>query len=127
MDLYWLDVEIDRIPLVYVAAPYRANTEYQLERNIRVAEIAALEIWKRGAAVMCPHKNTAHFGGALGLGDETWLKGDLAMIKRCDALFVTGDISEGVRQEIEFAKNNDIPVFDSYGDVDDFIWMYIQT
>jgi hypothetical protein len=76
---------------------------------------------------MCPHKNTAHFGGACGLGDETWLKGDLAMIKRCDALFVAGDISEGVRQEIKFAKNSNIPVFESYRDVDAFIWMYTNT
>ncbi len=32
--------------LLYVAGPYRAKSEWQLEQNIRNAEAVALELWQ---------------------------------------------------------------------------------
>lgn len=70
--------------LVYIAGPYRAPTEWEVLGNIRRAEEVALRVWKAGAACICPHKNTAFFGGAA--PDDVWLTGDLEMVRRCDAV-----------------------------------------
>ena len=37
--------------VVYVAGPYRADTEYEVLLNIQAAERLALQIWKAGAAL----------------------------------------------------------------------------
>jgi len=70
--------------IAYIAMPYRSDTEWGLTQNIRAAERLALKYWLLGYAVICPHKNTAYFGGAA--PDEVWLKGDLAMLARCDVI-----------------------------------------
>lgn len=97
--------------LVYVAGPYRAPTEFGVLENIRNAEALALRVWKAGAACICPHKNTAFFGGAA--DDSVWLAGDIEMMIRCDAVIVTDGWhrSSGTRDEIRIAKERGIPVF----------------
>src|SRR5262245_24540181 len=99
--------------VVYIAGPYRAATEYQVLQNIRRAEEVALRVWKAGAACICPHKNTAFFGGAA--DDSVWLEGDLAIISRCDAVVcVPGwQASAGARGEVELARELSIPVFET--------------
>lgn len=99
--------------LVYVAGPYRASTEWEVEVNIRRAEAVALEIWKSGAACICPHKNTERFGGAA--DDETWLAGDREIVKRCDALVcVSGwQGSVGARREVEVARAYGLSVYET--------------
>jgi len=99
--------------VIYVAGPYRAKTEYQVQENIRQAESCALDIWDAGAAAICPHKNTSGFGGYHNLPDDIWLNGDLEIIKRCDALVVLPNYekSEGTLQEIKLAESINLPVF----------------
>ena len=70
--------------LLYIAGPYRAATEHGVAENIRRAEAMAIDLWKLGAAVLCPHKNTAFLGGVV--PDQTFLDGDLVMMLRCDAV-----------------------------------------
>lgn len=108
------------VPLVYVAGPYRAATEWGLVKNIRKAEELALRVWSSGAACICPHKNVAHYGGAVqpgpGVDDEIWLNGDLEMLRRCDAVLLTDnwESSKGATAEAEFANSIGIPVFLSF-------------
>ena len=99
--------------LIYIAGPYRASGEWELVQNIRRAEALALEVWKLGAACICPHKNTAFFGGTA--PDELWLEGDLEMLRRCDAVLCTEDWerSAGARGEIKLAREIAIPVFEA--------------
>ena len=68
----------------YVAGPYRAKTHYEIEQNIRRAEAVAIELWQKGYAVFCPHKNTAHFDGLC--PDYVWLEGDLEWLVYADVL-----------------------------------------
>ena len=70
--------------LAYIAGPYRADTPSGIVANIRAAEAVAIEYWKKGYAVICPHKNTALFDGLC--PDETWLEGDIEIMKRCDVV-----------------------------------------
>ena len=103
--------------VVYVAGPYRAASEWRVLQNIRRAEAVALEVWRMGAACVCPHKNTAFFGGAA--EDRVWLEGDLELIRRSDAVIVTSDWQEsiGARGEVELAKSLGIPVFESIAEL----------
>lgn len=97
--------------VAYVGAPYRADTEWGVEQNIRAAEAIARALWQWGYAVVCPHLNSAHLGGLC--PDETWLKGYLEILSRCD-LFVAGNrwkTSEGTIDEIDRAEVLGIPVF----------------
>lgn len=94
--------------LVYVAGPFRAANAWEVEQNIRRAEALALEAWKCGVAVICPHANTRFFSGAA--PDEVWLEGDLEILRRCDAILLTPDWerSSGTRAEHDLARENDI-------------------
>jgi hypothetical protein len=97
--------------VVYVAGPYRAPTPWGIEQNIRRAEALSLEVWKLGAAAICPHANTRYFQHEA--PDDIWLKGDLAILEKCDAVLLTPDWrkSEGATVEAHHARNLGIPVF----------------
>lgn len=107
--------------VVYVAGPFRGPNHFVIAENIRNAERLALEVWKLGAAALCPHANTAHFQDAA--PDHVWLEGDLELLKRCDALIATDDWqrSTGARAEVEFANVHAIPVFFSIKDLSDWL------
>jgi hypothetical protein len=87
--------------VIFISGPYRGN----ISNNIQHARMAAIKLWKEGWAVICPHMNTAHFDGLC--PDETWLKGDLEILKRCDAIYVLKGWNEsiGTKKEIERAIN----------------------
>jgi hypothetical protein len=96
--------------VVYIAGAYRASTERGVVENIRRAESVALEVWKAGYTAICPHMNTALFGGAC--ADEAWLAGDIEIMKRCDVvLLVPGwESSKGTVAEYQCAVENKIQV-----------------
>lgn len=97
--------------LVYVAGPFRASNAWDIEQNIRRAEEISLEVWRLGAAAICPHTNTRFFQGAA--PDKVWLEGDLEILRRCDyvVLAPNWESSSGTLAEIEEALRLDIPVF----------------
>jgi nucleoside 2-deoxyribosyltransferase len=99
--------------VIYIAGPYRGPCAWDIECNIRRAETLALDVWRAGAVALCPHANTRHFQGAA--PDDVWLRGDLELLDRCDAMILTDDWerSAGARAEVEFARRRGIPVFPS--------------
>ena len=100
------------MPVVYVAGPFRAPTPWLIEQNVRTAEAASLEIWKLGAAALCPHTNTRFFQHSA--PDEVWIEGTLELLRRCDALVLVGDRwreSTGTVKELELAHRLGLPVF----------------
>lgn len=104
--------------LVYVAGPFRGPNSWEIEQNIRRAEALALEVWRKGAAVICPHANTRFFQGAA--KDDVWLEGDLEMLLRCDAMIMTDDWkrSTGATHEHAFAETEGIPIFYNLADLE---------
>ncbi len=96
---------------VYLAGPFRASTPWEIAQNVNRAAALALDAWRAGFAVFCPHLNTAQFQGSA--PDSTWLQGDLAWLEVSDALLLTPDWSrsQGARAEVEFARARGIPIF----------------
>lgn len=101
--------------VVYIAGPFRpkrANDCWEMEQNIRRAEALAFEVWRLGAVALCPHCNTRFFQNAL--PDEVWLKGDLELVNRCDAVMLAPGwrLSSGTLAEVQRANELGIPVFE---------------
>jgi nucleoside 2-deoxyribosyltransferase len=97
--------------VIYIAGPFRAANAWGIEQNIRRAEALALEVWRLGAACICPHTNTRFFQNAA--PDDVWLKGDIEIMLRCDAVLLTDDWerSSGARAEVAAALALPMPVF----------------
>ena len=70
--------------VIYVAGKYTSDTEWGIWNNIEHASRVARQLWEQGYAVICPHKNTAFFGGAGHSHRQLWLEGDLEIIRRLD-------------------------------------------
>lgn len=113
-----------KIPVVYIAGPFRAPNAWEIEQNIRRAEEWALAVWRLGAAALCPHCNTRFFQGAA--PDEVWLDGDLALLSKCDAVFMIPgwQRSTGARSELEYARTLGIKSFETFGALRDWIEYY---
>jgi hypothetical protein len=110
--------------VIYIAGRYRDKRgEYYVRMNIREAEHSALHVWHWGGAAICPHKNTAGFGGAFGISDETWLEGALEIMRRCDAVWMLPgwESSEGAKQEKAVAEYYKLPLLYNEGDVYEFL------
>src|ERR1051326_4040707 len=105
----------DRRFIAYVSGPYRSDLgEYHVKKNIRAAEAVAVELWRLGFSVICPHKNSEFMGGAVGCqDDEVWLGGDLELVRRSDFLVMVDgwQDSEGAQMERRLAIRLGIPVF----------------
>lgn len=97
--------------LIYIAGPFRAPNEWEVHRNIRLAEEAAAMVWKLGHAALCPHKNSEHFSGLC--SDENFLEGDLKMLSACDAVLALPGFgkSAGTLGELARAAELGIPIF----------------
>jgi hypothetical protein len=98
--------------VIFISGAYRNGTEWGLEENIRRAEDAALKLWKLGWVVICPHKNSAHFGGSC--PDKVWLDGDLELLRRSDAIYLLKgwQKSEGALMEYELATKQPIKIYE---------------
>lgn len=99
--------------VIYIAGPFRGKDSWEIENNIRRAEALALEVWRTpGFCAVCPHTNTRFYQGAA--PDSVWLEGDLAILKRCDAVLLTPDWhkSSGARAEVMVAAQSGIHTFD---------------
>ncbi len=93
--------------VAYVSGPYRSQDGPNgILANIVAARAVAIELWRMGYAVICPHTNTALMDGAA--DDSVWLAGDLEILKRCDLIvMVPGwEESKGAISEYKYAVEN---------------------
>ena len=107
--------------VIYVAGPYNGKDHLDIQQHILNASKVAIECWKKGWAVICPHKNTAGFEAYEGenIKWQTWIDGDIELLKRSDAIvMVEGwEESKGATMEFEFALKHRIPTYTSVNNV----------
>jgi hypothetical protein len=98
-------------PLVYIAGPFRAETAWEIEENIRKAERVALEVAEHGGVPVCPHTMYRFFHGTL--SDETWLNVTMNLLTVCHAVISIDERgwSEGTNAELREAAKRKIQQF----------------
>lgn len=113
--------------VVYIAGPFRAPTEYRRRHNIARAESFALALWRKNIVAICPHLNTAHFDGEA--DDSVWLRGDLELLRRSDAVFLVPgwERAEGATAERMEATMRQLPVFEDLDVLFDWASAYARN
>jgi len=107
--------------VVYVAGKYRGKTHdgrsySEIHANIMTAREWAIRIIDLGGCItLTPHLNSMHMELDGKNDPEFWYEADLELLKRCNAIFLIPNWrdSRGAIAEAEFAKANQIPVFES--------------
>lgn len=101
--------------ILYISGKYTAETYEERQENIEIARKVAYSFWQKGFTVICPHANTANFDDCYGgdLGHDRWIKGDLEILLRCDAIVMLyeWEQSAGAKAEHAFAIAMGIPVY----------------
>jgi hypothetical protein len=100
-----------KIPLVYIAGPFRGKTPFDVKCNVHEAEVLGLEVATLGGYPVIPHSMTCHFDKQL--TDVFWLAGKMEMLRRCDAIMLSPrwEQSTGARAEKEEAARLELPAF----------------
>jgi nucleoside 2-deoxyribosyltransferase len=101
--------------IIYLAGSIRPHGNQTLEGNVATAKQLALDLWKKGYTVFCPHANSDL---PISLADkeveaQRWLNGDLEILSKCDALVVMSEwnLSQGTIGEMVHAKKLGIPIY----------------
>lgn len=68
---------------VYIAAPFRGNNRYDVERNIQQAADLGFKVARAGCYPVIPHTMYGMFDGTV--TDEFWLRATAELLARCDA------------------------------------------
>lgn len=96
---------------VFISGPYSGETPSDVWDNIQAARDEAMIWWSCGAAVFCPHLNSAFMDG--GAPREFFLAGDLEFLMNCNLVVaLTGwDSSDGAKAEVKVARELGIPIY----------------
>lgn len=106
---------------IYIAAPLSAHTPHAITMNIRNAEYMALQVWKEHGFAFCPHMNSGNFYGAI--DEDDVMSAYLDELLTCDAVWFHKNwrTSSGCQAERSLAIKANIPVFDTWEDVQRFL------
>lgn len=114
---------------VFIAGPYRADTDIQVHENIHTAWNYAAHVWKAGHITVCPHTNSAHMSGACDEG--VFLAGYKELLLVCDVvLAIPGTTrSMGATEEIRYAMDHDKPCLfiDDPTEIADVLEAFVET
>ncbi|MDP2365830.1 MAG: DUF4406 domain-containing protein [Ignavibacteria bacterium] len=104
--------------LVYIAGKYTAPTKQEIKQNIVIVEELAKDVLLAGLIPIIPHKICSFFDLKFEelkhWKHEDWLnRFCLPLLSRCDAILLASNWTEsqGARIEMEFAIENNIPVY----------------
>ena len=106
-----------KMKIVFIIGKYFSKDgDYdEIEKNIRLAEEYAIELWNLGFGVFTPHLNTCHFEMKTEVPEKIYQVFDLMVAERlCDCAFAIPnwrDSNEGKR-EIKFFQKLGKPVFE---------------
>ena len=99
---------------IYVAGPYTASTDLEIQQNVNNAIDAAIAVYKKGHYPYLPH--LTHWielrsqETKQGLKWEDYIEMDHAWLENCDALLLLAP-SRGANLELEYAKQHGKKIF----------------
>lgn len=97
--------------LVYVCSPYRGDSKKAVKKNVKRARKYCRLVAQQGGIPFAPHLLFTQFlDDANPRNRRMGLRLGLAMLKRCDELWVFGKPSEGMASEIAYAMKLGLPV-----------------
>lgn len=104
--------------IVYVSGAYSAPTIEETRNNIEFARSHAIDLWRLGLGVVCPHLNTMFFE-MHGIPYEQMMEFDLLLLNRVDAIFMLPNWtqSKGAFREWDYANKLGIPIFYSIEEI----------
>lgn len=106
--------------LIYVASPYTAKTEAERLSNVNRQICAGEQIANFGAYAYLPL--LSHYWDAMFPRKwEFWIEMCKNMVPRCDGLIRLSGDSRGADIEVEFALSKNIPVFYTFGKLDEWL------
>ena len=100
--------------VLYLAGPYTASHGRSVDSNIQTARLAAIDVWNKGHAAICPHMNTAYMDNwGCNIGWQGFIDGDFEIIKRCDGLIMLPhwEQSKGACAEHKLARQLGLPIW----------------
>lgn len=94
--------------LCYICSPYHGEMEANRQNAVRYCAYAQ----KHGVVPLAPHTIfTQYLDDNIPQQREEGLQMGLELLKRCNEIWVCGNtVSQGMRQEIKFARDLQIPV-----------------
>lgn len=104
--------------IVYLATPYSHPSPEAREERFRISCRVAAWVMTQGHTVFCPiahsHPIASHLPKELLMDHDFWMRQDLQLMGKCDAVWVypgdADDVSRGVEREITTAESLGIPV-----------------
>jgi hypothetical protein len=105
---------------VFISAPFRGSSSWDIELHIRVAEETGRDVALLDMVPLIPHTMYRFFQGAM--PDDFWLSATTELLGRCDAVIFVGNwrTSPGCRGEMAYAKEHGIPIFYTLEDLTDW-------
>ena len=98
--------------VVYVSGPIRSKWG-RLGRwlNLWRGRRAAIQLWKAGFAVICPHLNSVTL--RCSVDEDKLIDGDCYIVPKCDFIVMIGGwkTSKGAVREYETAGMVDLPIY----------------
>lgn len=96
----------------YIAGPYRGPTPWDVEGNVREAEVLGLLVARASGLPIIPHSMYRFFDRSL--PDEFWLEASADLLLRSDALVLhpSWQRSAGAKAEREVAMQHRMPILD---------------
>lgn len=94
---------------IYLAAPFLGATPEETAKNIERVRRIARSIALRYYLPFAPHLALSYLEETMDERSHVLHHG-LKWLERCDELWIVGEVTEGVADEIAFAKGKGIPV-----------------
>lgn len=97
--------------IVFISGPYTSHDPELRKLYVARAKSYSILLWKWGIPNICPHLNSCDLDNIAPY--ETFLKGYIEIMKRCDAILLVRDweISNGSRIERETAARENKLIF----------------
>lgn len=113
--------------VIYLSGKYSGKTKREISRNIEIARNYAIMLWEAGATVVTPHLNTQHFEQDCTCTYEDYIEGDLALLGKCDVIYMLEDWEQsgGARIEKDYARKEGIHIVFNNTELNEY-WKELQ-